>query len=359
MKTATLSPRRIRLAGAALVIVMVLVLAMAVMAGAFAYAMKVETKLAVNTQSSPELEWLGRSGIEVARWIIFRTPQVEGPYYALNQFWAGGPGPIESTDNPFQNIDLSNLQIGEGSVSIKIVDLERRIPINGLPRPMLESALQVIGAGAGDAASIAGAIMDWQDTDSTEQTSGGAESDYYAGMPSPYVAKNGPLDDVSELLMVRGVSPDLYYGDANGPKPQSSRNDRRRSVNTVVPDDTGAGMVDVFTALSSGQVNINTAPLPVLRVLAGGDEAWALRIKERREAGPGPEDDQPFRSTGEVPPPPPNPVTGLSPMTLISVQSFHFEIHVEARIGSARKRFVGVLKRGAGTQSQLMLFHPE
>jgi hypothetical protein len=28
-------------------------------------------------------------------------------------------------------------------------------------------------------------------------------------------------------------------------------------------------------------------------------------------------------------------------------------------LGSARKRFVGVLRRGAGRDGQLMLFHPE
>ena len=64
--------------GAALVIVMVLVLAMAVMAGTFAYSMKVETRLAVNTRSGADLEWLGRSGIDLARGVLQQQRGIPG-----------------------------------------------------------------------------------------------------------------------------------------------------------------------------------------------------------------------------------------------------------------------------------------
>ena len=35
--------------------------------GIFAYNMRVETKLAMNSNNETEMEWLGRSGVELAR----------------------------------------------------------------------------------------------------------------------------------------------------------------------------------------------------------------------------------------------------------------------------------------------------
>ncbi len=62
---------------------------------------------------------------------------------------------------------------------------------------------------------IADAILDWIDEDD-EPREFGAESDYYMSLDPPYAAKNGPLDTVEELLLVRGVTPELLFGaDAN------------------------------------------------------------------------------------------------------------------------------------------------
>ena len=63
--------------------------------------------------------------------------------------------------------------------------------------------------------SIADAILDWLDADSDTRDNG-AEADYYAGLSPPYAPKNGPLDTIEELLLVRGVTPQLLFGaDAN------------------------------------------------------------------------------------------------------------------------------------------------
>jgi DNA uptake protein ComE-like DNA-binding protein len=62
---------------------------------------------------------------------------------------------------------------------------------------------------------VAAAIVDWRDQDDNPQPYG-AESDYYGSLPSPYRAKNAPFETVEELLLVKGVTPELLYGmDAN------------------------------------------------------------------------------------------------------------------------------------------------
>ena len=79
--------------GIALIIVMVTIFVLAMLAGSFAYSMKVETKLARNAQNEAELEWLGRSGVEMARYILAQQMAIPSePYDSLNQKWAGGPG---------------------------------------------------------------------------------------------------------------------------------------------------------------------------------------------------------------------------------------------------------------------------
>ena len=62
---------------------------------------------------------------------------------------------------------------------------------------------------------VADAILDWMDEDDDIRELG-AEVEFYSGLDPPYAPKNGPLETVEELLLVRGVTPSLLFGaDAN------------------------------------------------------------------------------------------------------------------------------------------------
>lgn len=80
---------------------------------------------------------------------------------------------------------------------------------------------------------IADAIVDWLDADDTPRTNG-AESAYYLGLNPPYRAKNGPLDSIDELLLVKGVTPQLLFG-----------NDKNRNGKLDPGEDDGSGAVDL------------------------------------------------------------------------------------------------------------------
>lgn len=82
---------------------------------------------------------------------------------------------------------------------------------------------------------IADAIMDWLDADD-EPRDFGAEIEYYSGLSPAYATKNGPLETIEELLLVRGVTPELLFGA-----------DRNR--NGLI--DTGETIPDVFAGLSA------------------------------------------------------------------------------------------------------------
>ena len=88
---------------------------------------------------------------------------------------------------------------------------------------------------------IADAILDWIDTDD-EMREFGAESDYYSTLVPGYAPKNGPLDSIDELLLVRDVTPSLLYGvDAN----------RNNHADSMEPD--SQGLIDVDN--SDGTMN--------------------------------------------------------------------------------------------------------
>lgn len=78
----------------------------------------------------------------------------------------------------------------------------------------------------------ANAILDWLDEDDTPRA-GGAESETYSSMTPPYRCKNGPLDSLEELLLVRGVTPRLLFG-----------NDRNRNGKLDPDEDDGSGVLD-------------------------------------------------------------------------------------------------------------------
>ncbi len=58
---------------------------------------------------------------------------------------------------------------------------------------------------------IADAILDWIDDDDTARPLG-AEASYYQSLNPAYEPRNGPISSLDELLQVRGVTPELLYG---------------------------------------------------------------------------------------------------------------------------------------------------
>lgn len=69
--------------------------------------------------------------------------------------------------------------------------------------------MRLLGIDHGLAQQVAVAAADWIDSDSVPGN-GGAEDDFYSQFDPPYRAANTLMADPSELLMVGGVSPDLY-----------------------------------------------------------------------------------------------------------------------------------------------------
>lgn len=347
--------------GIALVIVMLVVFILAAIAGGFAYSMRVEMRLARNSNYDADLEWLGRSGVELARFVIAEQAKIpnEGSYEALNQKWAGGLS--QNTNSSISDISLENYQLGAGTISVKIIDQERKFNINLADDAIIRQALLLMmGVDASSFPEVVDSILDWIDLDNDPHL-GGAESDYYLGLTPAYTAKNGLIDNLSELLLIKGITPEMYWGTGAGDHPVTLFHQPPRKLLPGDQPSFPVGLVDLFTTMSSGRININTASVDALQMIPDIDLNTAQNIIKLR-AGPdgveGNEDDVPFRNAGEL-----VNVPGLSRQTVqqltryCDVHSHTFEVQVDAEINGAHRKFTAVLRRSnTNVQDLQMLF---
>ncbi len=345
--------------GFALVMVMIVIAVLMALAAGFALSMKVECRLVGNANNESELEWLGRSGVELARYVLGNS--MGQPYASLNQIWAGGPGSGRETNGALAGISLVNNELGSGIFSIKIVDQERKFNINAVDQEVMNRALGIMGVNAADSPVIVDSLLDWRDRDEDPHLSG-TESDVYLTYTPPYTCKNGPIDDISELLFIRGITADLYWG-PNSTNHQSVVADPRSRRITGTPSAIlSMGLVDLFTAVANRQININTASIHTLQLLPGIDENIAgniIRARSGPDGAEGTEDDTPFQNIGGLNP---SMVPGINPQLagqysrFASVVSSTFEVTVDAQVGQTRRQFLALLKRVSPQDIQVLSF---
>ena len=342
---------------------MISILVLSMLAAGFAYSMKVETKLARNANSEAELEWLGRSGVEYVRWVLANSLlNAMQPYDSLDQPWATGSGWLGPTNNPTAEVE-NPLTLGHGTVTWKITDLESKFNINA-PEPVLlqvlPQALNLMGVSPGEATPIVNSILDWIDPDNQTRPQG-AETEHYQGLNPPYSAKNGPIDDISELLLINGVTPEIYYGGVlTNYQPNfvsRQRNPFGQSANaapTII-----AGLTNLFTPLSDGKVNINTASAEVLEMLPGVDALIAEAIVSGRSG----EDDGsgmfgPYRAVNQVTRVPniPLPLVGQLAQ-FCDVRSKTFKVDITATVNGYSRYFTAILGRNNQRDVQILSFY--
>lgn len=266
------------------------------------YRVGLELRLSRYYVDSLKASYMAKAGIQKALFELENDDNKFDTLYACGIKLDEGETPQEI----FQDIPIGDgyFSVGYQSISstsgnmqefVGIQDEQSKININALlwsgPQNtidinILKNLFAQLDIDPDDASIIAASIIDWHDDNSNiSEEPNGAEDEYYMGIEKPYHCKNLPFESLDELLLVRGMTQEIF--------------DKIKGYITIYPIEA--------TAL---QVNVNTASKTVLLALsrAKADETGQMAadslvdaIIEYRAGDNGEEateDDNPIESGG-------------------------------------------------------------
>ncbi len=158
-------------------------------------------------------------------------------------------------------------EFDSGDVRVKSESDNSRIDLNGAEEKVLASMFDSMGLDMSTRDALVDSILDWRDTDDVPRPHG-AEIDDYGGsfVSANRLPYNGPFKNMQELLLVKHMTPDIYFGRVTF-DPASNEHHKI------------AGLRDVATIGSGGKlIDVNTAPIEVLIALPGMNQDLAANI---------------------------------------------------------------------------------
>ena len=207
-----------------------------------------------------------------------------------------------------------NESYGEGGYQVRVSDESGKININQADEIILRQTFTNLDFDPDFGDALADAILDWRDPDPLERLNG-VESDYYLAQDISYPAKDGPLDTIDELLLIRAVTQDLFYNTLN----------------------------EVFTvygnARSGNMANIQTANALVLRAIQGVDAETAEETIRQRRENCGDEFLDATAARGGLP-------------TIVTIESVGY-----LNTGRITRRLAGVIDRTGGQSYRVLRWH--
>ncbi len=309
--------------GVALIVVILMVSIIAAVSVELNRATRDDLYETANLSDRIRLYYVAKSGFYVGQALLVQD--VNG-YDALTEDWAKTELVSPQSEGYFR----------QGSFLLKIVDETGKIPINKLVAgnaynpnlPVKDLLFRLLSLpefklDPGKVNEILASLKDWMDSDNEVTDGLGAENSYYQGLSRPVSVKNGILDCIDELLMVKGISEELYYGTKEIP-----------------------ALKDCLTIHGDGPININTAPPAVLRALATGiTEEMAGRMEEYRRTAGNPLADVNWYKN----------VQGMGSMNLsnVVITSKYYTIISMGMFGRMKETITGTIERGPGTAKLL------
>lgn len=280
----TISGRR----GSGLIVVLWVAGLLGLLVSSFVFDARIEARIISYYRKRSKAEYIAKSGVELATMLIKKSSEAKASSVM-----------VSDEDDPWHEDALKlsrglavrglEHELGDGKIILDIEPEPARRNINSLgvndmeKEQNLERILEVGGIteDTGLWPELIESFLDWTDQDNLSRAAGAETEDYYAGLEHPYKAKNGPLDTVEELLLVKGYKPAMLFGGILGADEKSGK------VLTPVWEDeevpSMSGIQDLLTTYGDGKVNINASTARVLMTLPGVDEVVAGAIVEERE----------------------------------------------------------------------------
>jgi len=210
-----------RRSGVVLLAVLIVLVLLSLAAYNYSDLMQSEYKASDNFHKNAQARAFADAGIHYAMAVLSTSDNVSSflnnnPYsnsgvfqnHSVTQGNSNGQGffTLIAPNNPTTNSGTGTCQYGVIDESSKI-NINAMMVIDSTGNKLYQMLLLLPNM----TDDIANSIIDWVDTDTTPRQ-GGAESDYYGGLSPPYSSKDGPMDSIDEMLLIKGVTPQLLYG---------------------------------------------------------------------------------------------------------------------------------------------------
>jgi DNA uptake protein ComE-like DNA-binding protein len=204
-----------------LIVVLVVVVVLSLAAYSFTDLMQAHRRAAILSGKQLQARMLVDSGVDAVKLYLTldeTTRGSEGGHYD-NPLYFQAAQVIPELDAPSRGsftvlaplLDDETFQAG---VRYGLEDESARLNLNLLlvaEKVQAGAARTFLMALPGMTEDVADAILDWIDPDD-EPREYGAELEYYSAMNPPYGPRNAPPATIEELLLVRGVTPQLLFG---------------------------------------------------------------------------------------------------------------------------------------------------
>ncbi len=230
--------------GIALLMVLWVLAILSTIAISFSYMTRLEAGASYNAKELQKAAFLAEAGINKAIVELFYRKKF----------------PHEEESWPV-NGSVRQVDFGDkGVIKIKIFPERAKVDLNKANELILRGLFDAVEVDPDIQDIIIDSIQDWKDEDDLVRLNG-AEDEYYMSLDNPYNTKNAPFDTIEELLLVKGITEDIFYGSQ----------DRR-------------GVKDFLTVYSySDKIYINAAEREVLMALPNMTGEAVDRIVEYRE----------------------------------------------------------------------------
>jgi general secretion pathway protein K len=129
-----------------------------------------------------------------AEQILARSARQNQGVTALSQEWAQ---------------QLPPLPVEGGQIQGKLEDLQGRFNLNNLVQPAAVPQFQHLLQALNQDPALAQAVADWMSKGNVTSP-GGAKDDYYSRLQPAYLTSGAAMTSVSELLLVKGFTPQVY-----------------------------------------------------------------------------------------------------------------------------------------------------
>jgi len=224
--------------GLVIIAVLWMVVVLMVMCAILGRKSRLDMKICMARMESVRCKWACRAGIEKAM-AVMSEDDTEND--SLMDVWS---------DNPE---DFNDVALDQCVFTVRVIDEASKLNINTATKEQLMGLPDMVE-------EIADAIIDWRDSDDTP-SGAGVESGYYESLPYGYMAHNGPFRTIRELLEVKDVTEELFYGEDTNLNGRLDYNERDGQASP--PADNGDDKLDVgwaayLTCYTSGGGTGNT-----------------------------------------------------------------------------------------------------